>query len=145
MLRRSRQCRRPRPYSVQGIPNASAYSILQNFRFEPSSGEKDIPQRAAMQGGQICGIAASIRVLLGAGLISLHNYFGKFTWLCADRICFDANPFYSGSDVGKRAIQRHGENGASRTRQSIGSRSGGRWTWKSARDCRRAFALPAIL
>jgi hypothetical protein len=46
----------------------------------------------------------NIRVLLGAGLISLHNYCEKFTWLCANRICWDANPFYSGSDVGERAI-----------------------------------------
>src|SRR5882724_3623743 len=76
---------------------------------------------------------------------SLHNYFEQFTWLYANRICFDANPLYSGSNVGQRAIQRHWENGPSRTRQSIGSQSGGRGTWKSARNCWREFALSTIL
>ena len=70
---------------------------------------------------------------------SLHNYFEQFTCLYADRICFDANPPYSGSNVGQRAIQRHWENGPSRTRRSLDSQSGGRWTWKGARNCRRAF------
>ena len=76
---------------------------------------------------------------------SLHNYFEQFTCLCADGICFDANPLYSGSNVGQRAIQRHWENDPSRTCRSIGSQPGGRWTWKSARNCWRAFALSTIL
>src|SRR5215831_20566673 len=59
---------------------------------------------------------------------SLYSYFEPFTCLCADGICFDANPLYSGSNVGQRAIQRHWENGPSRTRRSIGSQPGGRWT-----------------
>ena len=42
---------------------------------------------------------------------SLYNYFEQFTCLCADGICFDATPLYSGSNVGQRAIQRHWENG----------------------------------
>src|SRR5215831_3604267 len=58
---------------------------------------------------------------------SLYNYFEPFTRLCADGICFDANPLYSGSNVGQRAIQRHWENGPSRTCRSIGSQRGGRW------------------
>jgi hypothetical protein len=67
----------------------------------------------------------------------LHDYCEQFTWLCNNRICFDATPLYSGSKVGQQAIQRHWENGPSRTRRSIGSQSGGRWTWKSAHNCWR--------
>ena len=69
----------------------------------------------------------------------------RASWLAIGRSAgfaiFPEAEGYSGSNVGQRAIQRHWENGPSRTRRSIGSQSGSRWTWKSARNCWRAFAL----
>jgi hypothetical protein len=65
---------------------------------------------------------------------SLYNCFEQFHMSCANGICFNANPLYSGSNVGQRAFQRLWENDPSRTCRSIGSQPGGRWTWKSARN-----------